>query len=532
MIAKEIPKRSRTQQASIKTLVNYITRAKSSNPLSANISNCGVEQLSAAVRVIAATQEMARKGHDKSYHLILSFHSEDNLSSDRLAYIEEECCKALGFADHQRISVLHRDTNHPHLHIAINRVHPDTLRQITPYYSHKTLGKVCARLEAELGLVVDNHMEKTQAISQAARDMEVYSGKVSLERYVLDVLLPDGKAAIALDNLKSWGELQQTLHQYGLQIKPYGNGMVIGDAKEDIYVRANILGREFSQKALEQRFGAWIATEECSEIPAMNYRPAEPDALWEEYQQQRNAALAQRREGREELSVQHESSYRQIQEKYAALRDEIKNDWLLTDRQKFNLYKQLGEARRGEYQQCKERNRQERQTLRGKHPLPTWQTFLVKKAVDGHMGALEKLKRQASQRGVNTVMEQIPQEYRTAAEKILAEVPRQTESIRKNSAIADWIVQRNALVGKAKDVLPHQMLQKDEHGEFIYRGIRDIDGKSVVLLERNNIIWIKPITTEQKNFAHNKFRRGEKLTLDKHGYLHLTQPQSKKRGRS
>ena len=192
----------------------------------------------------------------------------------------------------------------------------------------------------------------------------------------------------------------------------------------------------------------------------------------------------------------------------------------------------MGEARRGEYQQRKERNRQERQTLRGKHPLPTWQTFLVKKAVDGHMGALKKLKRQASQRGVNAVMDQLPQEYRTAAEKILAKVPGQTENSRKNSAIADWIVQRNALVGKAKDVLPHQMLQKDEYGEFIYRGIRDIDGKSVVLLERNNIICIKPITTEQKNFARNKFHRGDKLTLDKHGYFHLTQPQSKKRGRS
>ena len=292
MIAKEIPKRNSKQQASIKRLVDYITRAKSDNPLSANISNCGVNQLNAAVRVITATQEMARKGHDKSYHLILSFHAEDNLTPERLAYIEEECCKALGFAEHQRISVLHRDTKHPHLHIAINRVHPDTLRQITPYYSHKTLGKVCARLEAELGLVVDNHIERTQTISQAARDMEAYSGKVSLERYVLDVLSPDGETVFSLDRLHSWDELQQMLHQYGLLIKPYGNGMVIGDAKEDVYVRANILGREFSQKALEQRFGAWIATEEGSEIPAMNYRPAEPDALWEEYQQQRNAALA------------------------------------------------------------------------------------------------------------------------------------------------------------------------------------------------------------------------------------------------
>ena len=533
MIAKEIPKRSNKQQASIKRLVDYITRAKSDKPLSANISNCGVEQLNAAVRVITATQEMARKGHDKSYHLILSFHPEDDLTSDRLAYIEEECCKALGFAEHQRISVLHRDTQHPHLHIAINRVHPDTFRQITPYYSHKTLGKVCERLEAELGLVADNHMEKTQTISQAARDMEVYSGKVSLERYVLDVLLPDGEAAFALDSLQSWDELQQTLHQYGLLIKPHGNGMVIGDANEDVYVRANILGQAFSKKALEQRFGVWAATEESHEIPAMTYQPAEPDILWEEYQQQRNATLTQRREEREALSAQHENSYRQMQGKFAALRDEIKNDRLLTKRQKFNLYKQLGEARRREYQRRKESNCQERQAMRGKHPLPTWQSFLVGKAVDGHMGALAKLKRQASQRGVNAVMAQLPPAYRAAAEEMLATVSGQTENSGKHNAIADWIAQRNALVGKAKDVLPHQLLaKKDEQGEFVYRGIREIDGQSVVLLERDNTIWIKAITAEQKNFARNKFTRGEQLTLDKHGYFRPPQSQSKKRGRS
>ena len=81
--------------------------------------------------------------------------------------------------------------------------------------------------------------------------------------------------------------------------------------------------------------------------------------------------------------------------------------------------------------------------------------------------------------------------------------------------------------------MPHQLLaKKDEQGEFVYRGIREIDGQSVVLLERDNTIWIKAITVEQKNFARNKFTRGEQLTLDKHGYFRPPQSQSKKRGRS
>lgn len=33
---------------------------------------------------------------------------------------------ALGFAEHQRISAVHQNTENWHLHVAINKVHPGT----------------------------------------------------------------------------------------------------------------------------------------------------------------------------------------------------------------------------------------------------------------------------------------------------------------------------------------------------------------------------------------------------------------------
>jgi hypothetical protein len=51
----------------------------------------------------------------------LSFRAGEEVDSETLAKIEERVCNALGFADHQRISVVHHDTDNLHMHIAINR---------------------------------------------------------------------------------------------------------------------------------------------------------------------------------------------------------------------------------------------------------------------------------------------------------------------------------------------------------------------------------------------------------------------------
>lgn len=333
MIAKEIPKKARGQQASFKRLVDYITRAHLGEPLPATISNCSFDDVPSVVKVVTATQEMARAGYDKTYHLVLSFHPEDDLSPARLARIEAVCCEALGFAEHQRVSVLHTDTEHPHLHLAINRVHPVSLRQVTPYYSHRRLAKVCAALEQELGLVVDNHMDDPDSLSQAARDMEAYSGQVSLERYVIE----DVRPAIAPATLVSWDDLHQALARFGLTIQPVEQGMVLAATQEDgkaVVVRASLLGADFANgEALQERFGPWTLPVSIPPANAQStYQPAAADALWTEYQRERHAAMAARRERRAEISMTREREVRGMRDKYAALRDEIKRDLLLNKR--------------------------------------------------------------------------------------------------------------------------------------------------------------------------------------------------------
>jgi hypothetical protein len=95
-----------------------------------------LDDQTAALIEIQNTQEMNKRAKsDKTCHLVLSFPEGERLSDTDLNAIEERFCDVLGFAGHQRISVVHDDTNNLHMHIAINKIHPINLTIHNPSIS-------------------------------------------------------------------------------------------------------------------------------------------------------------------------------------------------------------------------------------------------------------------------------------------------------------------------------------------------------------------------------------------------------------
>ena len=71
------------------------------------ITNCVSTDTTWAVREIAATQWLnTRAKSPRTYHLIISFKAAANPDAQTLRLTEERFCKALGFAEHQRIILL------------------------------------------------------------------------------------------------------------------------------------------------------------------------------------------------------------------------------------------------------------------------------------------------------------------------------------------------------------------------------------------------------------------------------------------
>lgn len=265
MIAKIIPIKC-VRKSSFSVLIQYLTdpQDKSERVSQIKVSNCYTDDLTAGLLEIQNTQEMnTRAKSDKTCHLVLSFPEGERSSLADLNAIEERFCEALGFVGHQRISVVHDDTNNLHVHIAINKIHPINLTIHNPYYDYKKVAKLCEQIEQEYGLTKVNHETLSDKASRVAQEIETRTGVESLLGWIKREALTEIKDA---DN---WQDLHQALARHGLEIKERGNGFVLV-ANNGVAVKASSIDRSLSKGNLTQRLGAFVPGEHSAKSSQQN----------------------------------------------------------------------------------------------------------------------------------------------------------------------------------------------------------------------------------------------------------------------
>ncbi|MEF1550128.1 relaxase/mobilization nuclease domain-containing protein, partial [Neisseria gonorrhoeae] len=62
----------------------------------------------AVQETLAVQDQNKRSAADKTYHLMVSLAGGEFLTDEQLSRIEQSMIEALGYAEHQRISVVHR----------------------------------------------------------------------------------------------------------------------------------------------------------------------------------------------------------------------------------------------------------------------------------------------------------------------------------------------------------------------------------------------------------------------------------------
>jgi hypothetical protein len=295
MIAKHVPMKV-TRKSDFGGLVRYITSAQGRDERVGvvTVTNCGSDDpFDAADDVMLVQQANTRSHADKTYHLILSFAPGESPPADALREIEERICAGLGFADHQRISAVHHDTDIVHLHIAINKVHPERHTVHSPLRDYRTLAELCEKLEAEFGLTKTNHQARKRGGEGRAADMEEIAGLESLIGWVQRTCANEIKAA------DSWEALHATMAANGLSMQARGNGLVV-TAENGPSIKASSIARDLSKKALEDRLGPFVAADGTRAQPAAKraYEPrpmasrvntAELFARYQEQQKNRSA---------------------------------------------------------------------------------------------------------------------------------------------------------------------------------------------------------------------------------------------------
>ncbi|EAH9321455.1 TraI/MobA(P) family conjugative relaxase [Campylobacter coli] len=308
MIIKKIPSKKQNK-SSFKNLSNYILDKDNNNAkvlvdymLDKNnemdkvegyhFTNCSFDNDEDNINEIINTQKLnTTTKQDKTLHLVVSFQEDEKPTLEILQTIEEEIAKSLGMSDHQRLSVIHSNTNNLHIHIAINKVNPHTLKVINPYNDVRILQEMAMKLEKKYNLKLDNHISQKD---KQSNKYNIHTMNCNFETWVkeklskqVDLMLKDEKT--------TFKDIKQLLAKYDLEFRERRKGFVIASKSEKLFCKASSIHRELSKQALEKRFkeldlkqekeNTEKIEEEKQEIKERYQRPNKETskALWEKY---------------------------------------------------------------------------------------------------------------------------------------------------------------------------------------------------------------------------------------------------------
>ncbi len=351
-----------------------------------------------AVDVMELLQEgNVRAKGNKTYHLVISFHPEDRrLSSAELEDVVRRAVRAAGLGEHQYVAVRHSDQEHEHLHVAVNKIHPQTLKIHHPYQAIGAFQALSSVLEEELDLY---RVDRTRGRSQSyrARDFEAHRGIESFPRWARRNI---GETK-ALDGIASWAALHEELKNFGVRLVPRGNGLAIVDpTRSNLACKASALGRGWSKQRLCERYGDFVPGPGAAEIARDQVHVYEEQplartldvGLWREYREALNAARIHRTELREAMTCRIDAARATHGERFK-LRHHAIAAMPIPGRDKRSLYQTLSFERK-----CAERRL--RATIEGwraatvdTHP-GSWKQFLAVRAARGDQRALRRLNRQ------------------------------------------------------------------------------------------------------------------------------------------
>ncbi|HFJ2259343.1 TPA: TraI/MobA(P) family conjugative relaxase [Campylobacter jejuni] len=214
-------------------------------------TNCSFDNQDDNIAEIINTQQLnTTTKQDKTLHIVVSFQEDEKPSLEVLKDIEEELAKALGMQEHQRLSVVHSNTNNLHVHIAINKINPHTLKVVNPYNDVKILQETAIKLERKHNLKIDNH------ISQMDRKKEKYNihtMNCNFETWVKEKLFNQVDSMLKSEKT-TFEDIKELLSKYDLEFKERRKGFVISSKSEKLFCKASSIHRDLSKQSLEKRF--------------------------------------------------------------------------------------------------------------------------------------------------------------------------------------------------------------------------------------------------------------------------------------
>ncbi len=99
----------------------------------------GIEDERAAIGLMIDTARQSKRCEKPVYAFSLGWHPEQKPERAEMIEAGRAALKVLGMEEHQAVFVAHNDTAHKHVHVIVNRVHPQTLKAANNYRDQEKL---------------------------------------------------------------------------------------------------------------------------------------------------------------------------------------------------------------------------------------------------------------------------------------------------------------------------------------------------------------------------------------------------------
>ncbi len=322
MIAKVQPSKHKSR-SSFSRLLNYLTTERDATTgdtllrgdvvLSNNL--VGIDTAAAEMK---ALEFFNPRCQDAVFHYELAWPPGERPSRAEWTDAALHTLKQLGFDEHLYVIVAHDDKKHFHIHIMVNKIHPETYRAHTPSFSWLALDAAVRFLEAKHGWAHtpgptrwDEESQQAVRMSRsernalrcarqqptgAAAQFEHYQDQESLQSYVRREVAPSVRKLLTRQNV-TWEHLHRLLSKAHLRLeKGELGGYTVLAFDYDIRVKAsnvfrdNFAGKTNRQNA-EATLGVWTpaSTSGYEDAQQIVRTPVRNNGLREERKAQRLA---------------------------------------------------------------------------------------------------------------------------------------------------------------------------------------------------------------------------------------------------
>ncbi|MDR0478971.1 MAG: relaxase/mobilization nuclease domain-containing protein [Burkholderiaceae bacterium] len=306
--------RTSAPSARFRRVVEYVgrddeeARAKGQKPLT--VESCGVfdmdldcatpEDRETLWQIMSADAAQAKYKGSPVYHFDVSWMEDEHPTREQLESAARHFIDGLGFGNCQTFWAVHRDTDHDHLHIVVNKVIVQDGTCIVaekPRFDYRVLARLAREVEIEQGwehapghyVAIEQAggkkiMRMKEAAARGLWDENWQAQKLSRNALRAEHNLGGGDSfqawvckepAQALYKTvhqpgATWTQVHATLARYGVAIEAKGSGLVVTTALDDgrvLAAKASQIGKWASKSALQKRFGAYQPPAKSAEIP-------------------------------------------------------------------------------------------------------------------------------------------------------------------------------------------------------------------------------------------------------------------------